>query len=50
VAEIERYRSVDICAGDINILDGSTLTVKKKIGHVFFAKKEYGLEVNAENI
>ena len=50
MAETEWYRSVDICAGDNIILDGSTPTMKKKIGYILFAKKEFGLEVNAEKI
>jgi hypothetical protein len=50
VAKIERYMSVDICAGDISILDGSMPTMKKKIRYILFAKKEFSLEVNAEKI
>jgi hypothetical protein len=42
--------SVDICAGDISILDGSMPTMKKKIGYILFVKKEFSLEVNGEKI
>jgi hypothetical protein len=50
VAEIERYKSVDICAGNIRIMDGSIPTMKKKIGYILYAKKGFSLEVNAEKI
>jgi len=40
VAEIDWYRSVDICAGDNIILDGSIPVMKK----------EFGLAVNTEKI
>jgi hypothetical protein len=36
-----------VCAGDVSIVGGSILAIKKNTEAVIFASKEIGLEVNA---
>jgi len=37
-----------VCADDVNILEGSVCTIKKNVEALLGAKKESGLEVNAD--